>query len=129
MGYFKGLLNERMSGQTSFNALCRQPTELPAITAYMQRYNFNVNGVRGLVYDRASRRFKIFRSNGEWLIGNGGRIFFSNLTAALAAKDRADAAVAARIAWSERIMQESHWRRPPCQPPATAPARDVLRGP
>ena len=96
MARFPGLLNERMSFRIWMSAHCGKPPKVPEINAYMRRYLFNVNGFRGVCYDRHWDCYQVLIYTGfavEWLLGDemmpgwGGNIYFSDLTAAVKARD------------------------------------------
>jgi hypothetical protein len=101
MAKFPSLLNERISGQTWFSALCGRPPKVPEISAYMRRYYFNAGGFRGVHYDRHWDCYQVLNytgSSAEWLFGDqcdemmpgwGGNMWFPDRTAAVIARDKA----------------------------------------
>jgi hypothetical protein len=101
MAKFPGLLNDRISAQTWFRGACAKPPKIPAITAYMRRYLFNVGGFRGICYDRHWDCYRVLMYTGsgaDWLFGDecdemmpgwGGNMWFPDRTAALIARDKA----------------------------------------
>jgi hypothetical protein len=107
MGCFPDLVNERINADTRFNARCGKPPQLRAIWTYMRRYVCNVAGFRGIRYDRNWDCYQVLwyprgrvwyrKDRVEWLRGEtmrgrrGNTYFSSDLTAAVAARDRAHA--------------------------------------
>lgn len=94
---FPNLLNERKMYD---RWMVGRPPRISAITEYMSRYRFNVDGFRGVHYCRYRDRFFVFIYTGfslQYLPGDqmpgetaedGGNVWFSDMAAAVNARDR-----------------------------------------
>jgi hypothetical protein len=95
---FPNLLNER---KKYHRWVVGKPPRISAITEYMNRYRFNVDGFRGVHYHRYRDRFFVLIYTGfslQYLPGDqmpgetaedGGDVWFSDMTAAVNARDMA----------------------------------------
>jgi hypothetical protein len=97
IGKFPDLLNERKQSPWAWLSTCvRKPPAIPEIVVYLRRHIFNVSGYRGIHYDHQLDLYFVLMYTGrgpEWLLGDetpgwGGNIWFSDLKAAVDARDR-----------------------------------------
>jgi hypothetical protein len=92
---FRNLLNERKVRRSTRT---EKPPDIPEIVRYMREHVFNVNGFRGVHYEKGWDRYFVMIDAGRRLLGDeapnpwwpdieGGNIWFSDLASAVKARD------------------------------------------